>query len=369
MKARFKGWRISTVLSVVPTRTAVFAEEVSTYGFNPGKTLQLGKVLGLDERRLAWEGECTSDYFFYGVDYLFKTGKLSAPEIGAIISVTQTPDQLIPSTSALLHGRLGLGMETLCLDANQGCCGFIHGLLQALLVSSVPGMGKILLLCGDTLSRVCCPMDRNIYPLIGDAGSVTILEPDEDGEDIFLSLRTDGKRAHWLEIPAGGFRRPSTEETRLVVEFPDGNRRSQEHFHMNGSGVFLFTQTDVPKMIEDLLDFSGDALGHIDGYIFHQPNRFLLEKLASRLGVESPRMPADVVGKFGNSSSATIPLAICQSFAERVKMEALRVCLAGFGVGLSWGGAVLNLGPLDCCELLEKPKGVVSWEGATGHAS
>jgi 3-oxoacyl-[acyl-carrier-protein] synthase-3 len=213
---------------------------------------------------------------------------------------------------------------------------------------------KVILLNGDTLSRCSCPFDRNIYPLIGDAGSVTIVENCSEENKIYMNLQSDGTRYDWLIIPAGAFRKPSTEQTREVKFLPDGNRRSEEDFYMNGAGIFTFTQTDVPPTIKELFDKTGIDLNEIDYFMFHQPNKFMLQKLAKKLGVPEEKMPNNIVGKFGNSSSVSIPVNICWNIANLLLEKKFRICMSGFGVGLIWGTLIMDMGPLEFCSMIEK---------------
>jgi len=254
-----------------------------------------------------------------------------------------------------LHGKLKLGREVFCLDINQGCTGYLYGLLQAFLLLQLSNdIGKVVILNGDTLSRCSCPNDRNIYPMVGDAGTVTIVENTDNDTELFMNLRMDGTRSDSLIIPAGAFRMPSTDSTREVIVLPDGNQRSDEHFYMNGSAVFIFTQTDVPKTINELFEFSSMSMDEIDYFMFHQPNRFMLEKLAHKLGINKEKMPSNIVETFGNSSSATIPVNICYNIGQPLLEKKLRICMSGFGVGLSWGALNMEMGPLEFCELIEK---------------
>ncbi len=339
---------------MVPKYRVKFLDEIENYRFSRQKSIDLKKAIGLDERRIVEGNECTSDLCLFGLEHLISHKHLNKDEISALIFVTQTPDHFMPPTSTIIHGKLGLDRDVICFDINQGCAGYIYGLLQAFLILEMPQINKVVLLNGDTLSRCSSPQDRNVYPLIGDAGSVTIVERSNDSNQIFMSLKTDGSRSDWLKIPAGGFRIPSTEETRKLKTFPDGNRRSEEHFRMNGPGVFTFTQTDVPQLIRELFLFSAIPMSQVDYFIFHQPNRFLLDKLGSKLGLTKEKLPSNIVEKFGNSSSATIPLALSFNIARLLLRETLEICMAGFGVGLCWGSILMSLGPLDLCELIEK---------------
>jgi 3-oxoacyl-[acyl-carrier-protein] synthase-3 len=215
-------------------------------------------------------------------------------------------------------------------------------------------VGKVALLNGDTLSRRSCRFDRNIYPIIGDAGAVTVVGNSLESGDVMAAMETDGSRSHWLVIPAGGFRMPSDERSRQIKVLPDGNRRSDDDFFMNGSGIFTFTQTDVPASIQKFFAEGKIQVDRVDYFMFHQPNRFLLEKLTKKLNLDFAKVPANIVEKYGNPSSASIPLTICHNVRERIVKEKLNICMAGFGVGLSWGSLLMDVGPLNFCELLER---------------
>ena len=123
---------------------------------------------------------------------------------------------------------------------------------------------------------------------------------------------------------------------------------------MNGTGIFTFTQTDVPISIKDFFQFSSMDMDDVDYFMFHQPNRFMLEKLAKKLDIPKEKMPSNIVEKYGNSSSASIPVTICHNISSILLKKKLKICMSGFGVGLSWGTLTMNLGPLKFCELIEK---------------
>lgn len=354
MNLRFRGKKITGMLSVVPKNCVRFEDEIENYGFSKEKSLGLQKLMGYQERRIVAENECGSDLVLHGLEHLMGTGGIAKEEIGALIFVTQTPDHFMPPTSCILHGKLGLGRDVLCFDINQGCTGFIYGLIQSFMVLDAIKERKVLLLNADTLSRRACRYDRNIYPIIGDGGAITVVENSPDGPEIRVGMETDGSRSHWLVIPAGGFRKPSNEETREIKVLPDGNRRSEDDFFMNGSGVFTFTQTDVPASISRFLSEGTVRVDEIDYFMFHQPNRFMLEKLAKKLSLDGAKMPMNIVQKYGNPSSASIPLTICHNVRSRILEEKLKICMAGFGVGLSWGVLLMDVGPLAFCELLER---------------
>ena len=121
---------------------------------------------------------------------------------------------------------------------------------------------------------------------------------------------------------------------------------------MKGDEVFNFVQTIVPSMIESILETSNVSKEDIDYYVFHQPNKFMLKKLADRLNIDESKMPNNIVENFGNASGVSIPTAITFNLKELTN-QTYKVCLAGFGVGLTWTSMVMELGKLDFCEMID----------------
>ena len=163
----------------------------------------------------------------------------------------------------------------------------------------------------------------------------------------------DGSRHDALMIPAGGFRQPSTPETAVLHEDSEGNRRSLDNLVMKGADVFNFVQTEMPPLLASLFARLGVKKEEIDWFLFHQPNKFMVEKLAQAIDVPLEKMPSNIVTYFGNASGVTIPTNICYNVGEKLLGHTYKVCLAGFGVGLTWGAMVLELGQLDFCEMVE----------------
>nr|WP_269141316.1 3-oxoacyl-[acyl-carrier-protein] synthase III C-terminal domain-containing protein [Sphingomonas sp. IC-56] len=259
----------------------------------------------------------------------------------------------MPGTSKVIHGRLGLHDDVFCLDVNQGCAGFLIGLMQSFMLLDQPSIRKVVLVNVDVLSRKVSPRDRNSYPLIGDAAAVTVVERQSDAKPIEASIKMDGGRREALIIPAGGFRQPSDAGTAEMIEDAEGNFRSLDNLKMDGSAVFNFVMTEVPVLIGGLLDATATSVEDVDAFLCHQPNRFMLHKLADKLGIPHDKMPSNVVENFGNSSGVTIPLVAAFNYAERLCSDTMRVCLSGFGAGLTWGAMLMDLGPLRFCEVIE----------------
>jgi 3-oxoacyl-[acyl-carrier-protein] synthase III len=272
-----------------------------------------------------------------------------------LVLVTMCPDHFMPPTTSIIQGRLGLKQDILCLDINQGCAGFVLGLIQSFMLLEQESIRKVVLINADVLSRRTSPKDRNSFPLVGDAASFTILERGADDFTIHASLKMDGSRCEALMIPAGGFRLPSSPETAVLEDVGDHNLRAKDHLRMDGSAVFNFVQVEVPPLIESLLARAGVSKESVDYFLCHQPNRFMLQKLADKMKVPHAKMPSNVVERFGNSSGVTIPVAITFNLRDALLQREFTVCLAGFGVGLTWSAMLLRLGKLAFCEMMDYP--------------
>ena len=356
MKLVYSGKAITGMLTVVPAHERKFVDEMANFSFPPRRSLKLAEVMGYDRHRIVEGPVCSSDLAMMGIEHLLTNGWIKREEIGALILVTQSPDYLMPGTSKVVHGRLGLHRDVFCLDVNQGCAGFLIGAMLGFMLLDQPAIAKVLLVNVDVLSRKVSPRDRNSYPLMGDAASVAVLERRAGATPIEARLKMDGSGREALMIPAGGMRQPSDASTAEQIEDAEGNFRSSDNLRMDGSAVFNFVMSEVPELIGNLLEETNTNVEDVDAFLCHQPNRFILHKLADKLKVPHDKMPSNIVENFGNSSGVTIPMATVFNLQDRLLAEVLRVCLSGFGVGLTWGAMLMDLGPLDFCEMIEFKK-------------
>ncbi len=354
MNLKFRNKRISGILVVLPKNEIRFEDEMENYNFSSAKSLKLKLTMGYDRRRVVEEGTCVSDICVKGLNYLLEKGLLQKNEIDALVLVTQSPDYFMPPTSNVIQGKLGLKQDMICIDINQGCAGFIIGLIQSFQLLEQEAINKVVLLNADVLSRKVSKKDRNSNPLVGDGASITIIEKDNANSSvIFGNIKMDGTGSEALMIPAGGFKMPSNSETAVMEMDANGNLRAKDNLVMKGDEVFNFVQTEVPPMIEELMKFSGSTIESVDYFMFHQPNKFMLQKLADKMEVSREKMPNNIVENFGNSSGATIPTAICFTLGEKLLSNKYKLCLAGFGVGLTWSSMLIDMEPLSFCEIIE----------------
>lgn len=353
MKATFKGKKITGILGVLPENVSCFDDEVDNYSFPAKQTLRLKKVMGFEKHRLSKQKSTGSDFCIFGLNHLLEQDRIRKDEIGAVIVVSLSPDYFVPHISNIIHGECGLPSDVLCMDIPQGCCGYLLGLMQSFLLLDILKNKKVVLFNVDILSHKVSRQDRNDFPLIGDAASVSIIENDDSAKDIYFELYSDGSQRDALIIPAGGFAMPCTAETAIMREMDDGNCRSLDNLQMEGSEIFNFVQTKIPPLIENMfkeLDISKDE---IEYYLFHQPNKFMLKKLADKLSIPYDKMYMNIVENFGNPSGVSIPINIVFNMKDLLIEHHYKCCLSAFGSGLTWGAIVMQLGNLDFCEMIE----------------
>jgi 3-oxoacyl-[acyl-carrier-protein] synthase-3 len=317
------------------------------------QSLKLKKIMGYEAHRVAEAGVSISDLCIHGLDFLFQNEMLKKQDIDAIVLITQSPDHFMPPTSNIIQGHFQLKQDMVCMDINQGCAGFILGLFQSFMLLERESINKVVLLNADTLTHKVSNRDRNLSPQIGDAASVTVIENSEKPDTIYGNIKMDGRNANALKIPAGGYKLPSSQETAKMEQDANGNFRSLDHMVMKGDEIFNFVQREVPPMIEDLLNTSGLSKELIDYFMFHQPNKFMLDKLADKMKIPREKMPSNIVERFGNSSSVTIPTVISHNLGKRLEKENYRVCSAAFGVGLTWASLIIRMGEMDFCKMIE----------------
>ncbi len=353
METVFKGKKISSMLGILPETIGCFDDEVDNYSFPAKQTMRLKKIMGYNQHRLAKETSTVSDFAVYGLNYMMENGWIQKDEIGAVITLTLCPDHFVPHISNIVQAKCGLGTDVICMDIAQGCCGFLVGLMQSFMLLEHLGDKKVVLINGDILSHKISKRDRNDFPLVGDAATITLVENSTLNDSIYYEMHTDGSRGEALKIPAGGFRMPCTPETAVMKDYGDGNFRSLDHMHMDGSSVFNFVQTEVPPMLEHAFQKNRKTVDEMDYFLFHQPNKFMLQKLAEKAGLPAEKLPMNLVENFGNPSGASIPLTTIYNLGDELTKKVYRCCLSAFGSGLAWGVMFMELGMLEHCELIE----------------
>lgn len=353
MKLQFQGASIHGIQLVLPAREVSFDSESSDYDFTPQQSAKLKSVMGFDRRRVVSDKVTCSDLIVAGFESLLHDRLLDLNTVDALIVVTQTPDYLIPGTSYLVHGRLGMHKDVVCLDINQGCSGYIVGLTSAFSLLTQNSIRRVALVNADVLSRLVASADRNSRPIIGDAASITIIDAVSSSDEIYGNIKVDGSGWNALMVPAGGMKIRPSSQTAISEVDANGNARALDNLVMRGDAVFNFVMKEVPPMIQSLMEDGGVHISDVDSFVFHQPNPFMLKKLADKIGVPHEKMPMNLVRHFGNSSGVCIPAVLCTSFDAAYFEQPRLICLAGFGVGLTWGSLLMPIGNLSFKRILE----------------
>ena len=358
MKATLRGVKIRGICATVPQQVYRFEDELKSFPFPEKSSRRLGRVMGFNEHRITDPQTTPCDLASYTMNHLFRQGLLRKERVRGLVVVAQMQDHPIPGNSKVIHGQLGLSEDVFCTDIYENCIGFISGLYTACCHVAAGAVDEVALITTDAWACHANKLDRNTYPLCGDAAAVTLVSRSDDPADaIHFMFRTDGSRREALLVPAGGRRMPATEETAKMTRDEMGNYRSLNSMHMDGTAVFQFVMESVPPLVDEACEYAGVNKGDIQYHLTHQPNRFMLEKLADLMEVPRSILFNNIVEKFGNSSCATIPLNIAYNLGEKMRGEKMRVCLSAFGAGLSLAAAVCRLGGMDFCELIEHPGG------------
>ncbi|MDL2241526.1 ketoacyl-ACP synthase III [Bacteroidales bacterium OttesenSCG-928-L03] len=307
---------------------------------------------GIKSRRITPKDICTSDLCVRAADQLLHDMTWNKDEIDILIFVTQTPDYVLPATSCLIQERLGLNKSCFTLDISLGCSGWIYGLSVLSSLLSLGQMKKGLLLAGDTISKLCSPMDKSTYPLFGDAGTCTAVEFNKGEVGFQFHAETDGAGSNTIIIPDGGSRNPFSLDSLNEEKQEAGIVRNKLNLILEGMDVFTFGISKAPNSINQLIEGFCIDKDAIDFFIFHQANLFMNEKIRKKLKLPEEKVPYSL-GDFGNTSSATIPLTMTTQLRERLMTEKLKNIACGFGVGLSWGSVYFETDNIICPELIE----------------
>lgn len=308
--------------------------------------------VGIKTRRVAPPSVCASDLCVAAAHRLLEEAHQEPEVIGALVFVTQTPDFLLPGNSMLAQKRLGLPTSAFLLDLNQGCAGYVYGLAALSATMCAARIDKGLLLVGDTISRLISTEDKSTLPIFSDAGSATLLEYSTETGPIWFNLGSDGEGAAAICVTDGGSRHPFARESLKMRDLGPGIRRAPLHLAMQGVDVLQYCFRYVVPNISELLARVGWTINDPDYYVFHQANRVLNDGLARKLGLSTDKIPESLTD-FGNTSSATIPVTINYRLGQRLSHGKHKLLMSGFGVGFSWGSALLATDSIFCPAIIE----------------
>ncbi len=285
---------------------------------------------GIRERRIVADGEATSDLAARACETALVDAGIDRADVDLLVLATSSPDMIFPSTAALTQDKLGL--DCAAFDAMAACTGFIYALYAAVTAVESGRAGTVLVVGADAFTRFVDFDDRSTCVLFGDgAGAVVVAASDTQGV-LHVDLGADGAGAGILSIPAGGSAAPCTVER---------CERGEQYVRMSGNEVFKFVVRAIPETTRRALEASGLGVDDVRWIVPHQANQRILDTIADRLDVPHERV-CSTIEKTGNTSTASIPLALDHLYTSGDLAPGDVVALVGFGAGLTWGTAVLR---------------------------
>lgn len=344
---KVKNIKIEAIASCVPKKEIdnhVFGKELF------GDSLEgIIRATGVEKRRVCDdknERVTVMDLSIKAAEELFQNQKMEKNDFGAILFVTSSPDNIMPNNATHVQHLMGFSNDLAAFDINHACAAYPYGLWVSSMIANSTEK-KVLLLEGDTNSYFVSPEDKSTALLFGDAGTATIVAPTDENCEFVFGFDTDGSMRDSLCIPDFGFRNHLTEKSLEIKEYEDGSRRSGLDMKMDGKDIFSYVVQRVPKMLNNLLEEEDYDLSEFDYFLFHQANRYMLKQMSRKLKIDWNKVPLSI-HKYGNTSSASIPLNICSELSEDLEIKKQKVLMAGFGAGLATSAAIMELGHCFC---------------------
>ena len=302
---------------------------------------KIAEKTGISSRFITAENETSGDMAVKAAEKLFIEHNIDKSTIDYLILCTQSPDYFLPTTACIIQEKVGLGTIVGAFDMNLGCSGYIYGLgLAKGLIAS--GQAKnVLFITSETYSKFIHPKDKSNKTIFGDAAAASLIS----SEGGFATIQnfeygTDGRGAENLIVKNGGLRNYKKHSDGKMDDY--GNFLSDDNLYMNGQEIFLFTLSAVPKLIKNTLEKNAVDKDQIDLFIFHQANKFMLDNLKKKAKIDDDKFYL-YLENCGNTVSSTIPIALYHAQKENRLISKNKVLLAGFGVGYSWGGTVIEI--------------------------
>lgn len=320
--------------------------------FSEGEAKNISAVTGIIEHRISSSDKIASDYGIVAAKRLLEDLEWLPQSIDVLIFVPLARDYNEPNTANLIQHRLGISTDCIALDQPMACSGYIYALSTACSYLSSGQVKRALVFAGDTQSKMISSFDKTLWPINGDAMTVTALEYDESADPIYFNLNSDGAGYEALIAPASGFREQPSIASFKLNKIGDGILRNRTQVAMDGMSVFQFAITKPFKSIKMLAEKFNLNIETIDFLILHQANKMIDEKIRKKLNLPEAKVPYSL-DYYGNSSSGTIPVTMVSRIASPLRQKKQKLILCGFGAGLSWGSVYLHTENLIIPEIIE----------------
>ncbi|MGB7324655.1 MAG: beta-ketoacyl-ACP synthase III [Rubripirellula sp.] len=325
---RVAGVRVAATGSYVPDQI-VTNEDLAALGCD---SEWIVRRTGIHQRRRAADDQATSDLCYEAAIRCMDEADVKADDIDLIIVATITPDHQTPSTACHLQRRLGATAPA--MDVNAACAGFMYAMITAAQFIAAGNNKCVLVVGADLMSRTVNPDDKKTYPLFGDAAGAVLLIADEENTEGILSYQvgSEGCGGDMLCIPAGGTRTPLTPQI-----YDDG----LQYLTMDGRNVFKWAVRVFDESAKNVLADAGIESEQLSMVILHQANQRIIDSAVSDLNVSADKVFVNL-DRYGNTSGASIPLAIDEAVRGGKMKRGDLVLLCGFGAGLAWGTALMR---------------------------
>lgn len=300
---------------------------------------KVAKKVGVNNRHIADDDETAGDMAEKAARKLFEEYSVDPKSVDFILLCTQSPDYHLPSTACVLQNRLGIPKTAGAFDYDLGCSGCIYGMAVAKGLISAGIAHNVLLLTAETYTKYLHPSDKSNRSIFGDGAAACLISTDGFAEIGDFSLGTDGSGADNLIVSTGEARHKKPTANSTVDE--EGHIRYDDYLYMNGGNVFNFTLDVVPRMMKEVLVKNDLKEDDIDYYVFHQANKFMLNTIRKVCLLPKDKFYIDLE-ETGNTVSSTVLIGLKDCIDKKMIISGMNVMIAGFGVGLSWGGTLLK---------------------------
>jgi len=335
-----KNVSISSISAIVPQKI----ESNHDYSlFSKEEKEKFIKSVGIEERRFVSNAQLTTaDISIPLVEQALEKAGWLKDEVDALVFVSQMRDYILPCTATILQHKLGLPTSCLSFDIPLGCSGYVYGLYVLSSMLGERGVKKGILIAGDVCSPMLSYEDKSTYPLFGDASSCTLVEYDKQATPMLFNLESDGSGFESIIMRDGGCRHPFSDTSLISKQFGQGIKHNNIQIHLDGYSIFEFSVTKVVDNIRDLLNAANREINSFDSYILHQANLLIIKSIAKIVRADKSKVRLSLL-KYGNTSSTSIPLTVVDAAAKGEMSGNDKILISGFGVGLSYASAIIEM--------------------------
>lgn len=328
---------IKAISYYLPER--VMTNEELVHEFPEWSVEKVAQKVGVESRHLAADRETAGDMAEKAAKKLFSEYNISPSEIDFVMLCTQSPDHFLPSTACILQDRLGIPTSAGAFDYNLGCSGCVYGMAVAKGLIAGGIAKNVLLLTAETYNKYLHPSDKSNRSIFGDAAAACLISAEGIAEIGNMSLGTDGSGAKHLIVENGAARHKAATGKETIDD--DGHIRRDDYLYMDGSAIFNFTLDTIPIMMKEILEKNMLDKSDVDYYVFHQANKFMLNTIRKVCVLPKDKFYVNL-SETGNTVSSTVMIGLKQCLESGSITSGMKVMVAGFGVGLSWGGTILK---------------------------